>query len=292
MRTRASDPRAFGWALLLYGLFYLAFFAKTLASGLEIASSDGLRFGFSTFLSPTTMWTDAMYSGYPIIADLQALSWYPVFQLVRALGLSWSMFGIVGYVLASTNAFLLVRRLTGSTVAGMLSGVVFGCSGIMLAHIDHFNLIHVAAWLPLVVYGLLLIRHDQRRGGAAVGAGAFGLMWAAGHPQLVVYGAYLCAALVVGWLWIDRPQPAVVRRQALWFAVAGVLGLAVAAVVILPAAELGALSRRAERNWASMARRPCPRGNSSPSCPHWPLAVSARGPASRSTTSVRETPLR
>ena len=212
---RLSDIAAFGAALLLYLLFYLAFFRPSLTTGVEIAPGDALDFGLSTFLSPTTVWTDAMYSGYPIIADPQALSWYPVFQLMRALGFSWTLFEIVGYVIASTTAFLLVRRLTASSIAGVFGGVVFGFSGTMLAHINHFNQVNAAAWLPLVVYGLLLIRGDRYREGAAVGSLALGLMWTAGHPQLVVYSAYLCAALVVAWLWIDRPPFPLARRRLL-----------------------------------------------------------------------------
>ena len=244
-----GDAPAFGGALFLYSLFYLTFFAESLRGANEIAPGDALDFGLATFLSPTTAWTDAMYSGYPIIADPQALSWYPVFQLMRALGFSWTLFEVAGYVIASATAFLLIRRVTTSTIAGLFGGLVFGFSGIMLAHINHFNQVHAAAWLPLVVYGLLLIRGDRYLEGAAVGAFALGLMWSAGHPQLVVYGAYLCAALVAAWLWIDRPSSAVARRRALWWGVAAALGVALAAVVILPAAELGALSRRAEPDW-------------------------------------------
>jgi hypothetical protein len=119
----------------------------------------------------------------------------------------------------------------------------------MLAHINHFNQVHAAAWLPLVVYGLLLIRGDRYREGAAVGSLALGLMWTAGHPQLVVYSAYLCAALVVAWLWIDRPPFPLARRRLLYWGVVATLGVALAAVVIVPAEELGAVSRRAERSW-------------------------------------------
>jgi hypothetical protein len=244
-----GDPAAFGAALLGYSIFFLGFFAQSLRGANEIAPGDALDFGLSTFLAPTTVWTDAMYSGYPIIADPQSLSWYPIFHVMRALGCSWTLFEIAGYVLASTAAFLLVRRVAASTVAGVFGGIVYGFSGIMLAHINHFNQLHAAAWLPLVVYGLVLIRNDRYREGAAAGGLALGLMWTAGHPQLVVYGAYLCAALVATWLRIDRPPSAIGRRRVLWWGVVAALGVALAAVLILPAAELGALSRRAERDW-------------------------------------------
>ncbi len=247
--ARVGDAAAFGGALLVYSFFYLGFFVQSLWGANEIAPGDALDFGLATFLSRTVVWTDAMYSGYPIIADPQALSWYPVFQLMRALGFSWTLFEIAGYVIASTTAFLLIRRVTGSVIAGFFSGIVFGFSGIMLAHINHFNQVHAAAWLPLVVYGLLLIRTDHYRQGAAVGAFALALMWSAGHPQLMVYSAYLCATLVAAWLWIDRVPSAVARRRMLWWGVAAALGVALAAVIILPAAELAGLSRRAEPDW-------------------------------------------
>ena len=143
---------------------------------MEIAPGEPLVSVLSTLLSLTTVWTDAMYSDYPIIADPQALSWYPIFHLMRALGFSWTLFEIAGYVLASTTAFLLVRRITASTTAGIFGGIAYGFSGIMLAHLNHFNQLHSAAWLPLVVYGLLLIRNDRYREGAASGGLALGLM--------------------------------------------------------------------------------------------------------------------
>ena len=156
-----GDPAAFGVALVGYSLFFLGFFAQSLRGANEIAPGDVLDFGLSTFLSPTTVWTDAMYSGYPIIADPQSLSWYPIFHLMRALGFSRTLFVIAEYGLPSTTAFLLVRRITASTTAGIFGGIAYGFSGIMLAHLNHFNQVHAAAWLPLVVYGLLLIRSDR-----------------------------------------------------------------------------------------------------------------------------------
>ena len=80
-RWRGSPVFAF------FTIFYLAFFANSLASGNYIAPSDSLDFGLSAFLSDQTIWTDGMYSGYPIAADPQAMTWYPVFRLFRAAGL-------------------------------------------------------------------------------------------------------------------------------------------------------------------------------------------------------------
>jgi hypothetical protein len=245
----SRDGRAFAAALAGYAAFYGAFFLRSLLSGNYIAPSDSLDFGVAAFLSPPTLWTDAMYSGYPIAADPQSLTWYPVLSLFRLAGVDWNGFLLSAYVIASATAFLLVRRLSRSALAGIFSGLVYGFSGVMLAHIGHFNQIHAAAWAPLGIYGLQLTREGQHRPGAAVTAFAFAMMWLAGHPQVPVYTAYLAAALVAGSLYLDRPARDAALPRIAWSALGIVLGLGIAAVAILPMVELGGYSHRAESNW-------------------------------------------
>jgi hypothetical protein len=208
-----------------------------------------LDFGVAAYLSRPTLWTDAMFSGYPIAADPQSLTWYPLLHLFRLAGLDWNLFLISAYVLASATASLFVRRLTGSTLAGALSGFVYGFSGVMLAHIGHFNQIHAVAWAPLGLYGLQLTREDAYRSGTVVTAFAFAMMWLAGHPQGPVYASYLAMAFVGGSLVLDRPPLRTGAARAAWAACGIVIGLGIAAVTILPMVELGDYSRRAESNW-------------------------------------------
>jgi hypothetical protein len=82
-----------------------------------------------------------------------------------------------------------------------------------------------------------------------VTAVALALMLLAGHPQYAVYAIYLSAALTLGWLAIDRParRGALLRLAASGAAVA--LGVALAAITVLPMLELAEFSRRAEANW-------------------------------------------
>ena len=243
------DARRFVVALLLYGAFFGGFFYQSFLSGNYIAPSDSLDFGVAAYLSPPALWTQGMYSGYPIAADPQSLTWYPVLHLFRLAGLDWNVFLISAYVIASAACFLLVRRLTGSNVAGAFSGFAYGFSGVMLGHIGHFNQIHAAAWVPLALYGLQIVREGHYRAGACTAAAAFALMWLAGHPQVPVYTAYLSAALVAGGLFIDRPRRDVALARVGWSGAAIALGLALAAIAVLPMVELGEFSRRSESNW-------------------------------------------
>jgi hypothetical protein len=247
--TWRRDALAFASALIFYTLFYSLVFLQSLRASNYIAPSDTLDFGVATYLSEPALWTGGMYSGYPVAADPQTLTWYPLLQLFRVLEVPWNVFMISAYVLASACCFLLVRRLTGSTLAAVLGGFTYGFSGVMLVHMSHFNQIHAAAWLPLVVYGLHLIRSDRVRAGSAITATAYALMWLAGHPQVAVYTFYLCAALVCGWLLIDRPGRKVLMRRGVWSAAGLASGITIAAVLVLPMLELGDLSRRATSRW-------------------------------------------
>jgi hypothetical protein len=246
-------------ALLLgataFSLFFGLFFSRSLLRGNYIAPSDSLDFGLAAFLSGQHLWTDGMFSGYPVAADPQALLWYPVFQIVRVAGLGWNLFMILPYIIAGTAMFLLIRRMTGSALAGLFGGLVFAYSGTLLAHISHFNQIHAAAWMALVVYGLLLVR-EGRQEGVLVASAAFALMILAGHPQVVVYTAYVAGAVVLVWAWTDRRTP---RWSALrWSAAALSLGIGLAAIMLLPASELADLSRRADARWDVFISKPLP----------------------------------
>jgi hypothetical protein len=243
------DVRAFAAALSAYAALYGAFFWKSLASGDYIAPSDSLDFGVSAYLSPLALWTEGMYSGYPIAADPQSLTWYPVLRLLRLAGADWNIFLISAFAIASATCFLFVRRLTGSNLAGILGGVTYGFGGVMFAHIGHFNQIHTAAWVPLALYGLQVTREGYYREGTAAAAVGFALLWLAGHPQVPVYTTYLAAALVIGQIFIDRPPKDAAVARVGWSVAAMVLGLGLAAVTVIPMVELGQLSGRSESNW-------------------------------------------
>jgi len=245
-------------AFVGYSVFYGTFFLQSFLSGNYIAPSDSLDFGVADYLSPPTYWTDGMYSGYPIAADPQSLTWYPVMQVFRAIGADWNLFLIAAYVIASATCFLLVRRLTGSSLAGAFSGFVCGFSALMLGYIANFNQIHAFAWVPLVLYGLQLIREGLYRQGAAVTAASTALMWLAGHPQVPVYAMYVAAAVIGGSLVVDGVDKATTWRRLRWSAFALALGFTLAAIEIVPMLELSRFSGRADSSFELYASSALP----------------------------------
>ena len=123
------DGRACLVAFAGYADFFTAFFWQSLTTGELIAPSDALDFGVAGYQAAPSLWTQGLYSGYPIAADPQSLIFYPLLELFRVLGIGWNLFMVAPFIVAATGTFLLVRRVTGSTVAGVFGGLVFGFSG-------------------------------------------------------------------------------------------------------------------------------------------------------------------
>src|SRR5437773_3766345 len=138
-------------------------------------------------------------------------------------------------VSSSTFTFLLVELLTGSIAAGLLGAVVFAFSGFLTSYpSQQLPVLESTLWLPLELYCLERAALDSRRW--LVGAGTcVALAVLAGHPQTVLYLAYLGAAyFLFRFPW---------RKwwQAVWV-VLPALGLA--AIQLLPTLQLFRLNQR------------------------------------------------
>src|SRR6476646_10458975 len=109
-------------ALLCYALFFAIFFLQSFTSGNLLAPSDSFDFGVADYLARPMVWTDGMFSGYPIAAEPQSLTWYPLLQAGRILHVDWYSFLISAYFITGASAFLLVGGVTTSNVAGAFGG--------------------------------------------------------------------------------------------------------------------------------------------------------------------------
>ena len=168
-------------------------------------------------------WDPDMYSGYPFQADVQTAVLYPV-----ALANEWLHRGAftlqdlegeaaLHFLLAGVFTLLFVQLITGSIAAGLLGAVAFTFSGFLTSYPDQqLPVLESTVWLPLALYcverGARAIRaamvarsngapHSSRSAAGsawlACAGGCVGLAFLAGHPQTVLYIAYLCGAYVL-----------------------------------------------------------------------------------------------
>lgn len=233
--------------LLFYSALYVAFFSPVLFSDRLLAPGDGGIYYLPTFYSARTFWEPTIQAGFPAAADQQTMTWYPPALFFSLLLNSWNAFIVSAYVLASCFAYGYVYSLTRSNLSGIVAGIVYGMSGFMMAHLGHATMIHCALWTPLIIWSFEELRRRLDPGWIAIATGAISCSTLAGHPQILAYTLLLSAAyvLVFGW-----GAPAGRWRYYGLCLLLTILGTNLAAIQLIPAAELAGLSLRAQLSFA------------------------------------------
>ncbi|MGI8895435.1 MAG: hypothetical protein ACR2HE_07275 [Casimicrobiaceae bacterium] len=222
-------------------VFYAVYFSPALWQGRLLAPGDGLVSYVPALLREWSLWVDDAYIGFPAFADIQFLTFSPL----RFFGDHYNVAVLSAYVLASSFAYAYARCITGLRIAGALAGVIYGSSGFMVAHLGHLTIIHTAAWLPAILWGLERLSRYDKPADMVLLSIAIAFAFLGGHPQIFVYTGLVAAAYVVFLatsLWsVCRPRAKLFVRKAF---IAAVLGVAIVAIQLVPLAELAAYSPR------------------------------------------------
>lgn len=207
------------------------------------------------------LWNPYSNLGMPLAATGTASTFYPgklLFHLPLDYDTAFRLYLVGHLLLAAGSAYRLARCCSASVTAAGVAAISYAFCGNVL--FQHANIVFLmsAAWLPLAVEAALrMFRGRSLRWAAALGA-VMALMILGGDPQAAYHAGLLAAA---GALFIaggvqrvsSGPQPGGVRR-ARWSGRWGSLGLLsvaagvafmLAAVQILPSAEMTARSDRA-----------------------------------------------
>jgi hypothetical protein len=213
------------------------------------------------------LWTPLSLTGYPFYAEGQAGLFYPPtmalhrgviaatkrghlphgdsgFRLVFQLEL------FLHHLALSLLLYLFARQLELSVAASMLASLAISYGGFVTGHLIHQNLIRSLPYLPLL-WMFSLRGHATKDAGSARDLAfhgvALGLLFVAGHHQTAVMTGIAWVAFVA---WLESTHPygphGLLRRTLARVAPATLLGLALAAVQLLPTLELFTQSIRAQ----------------------------------------------
>lgn len=204
----------------------------------------------------------AASGGQPLLANPNATLLYPTFLLERVLSpeAAFNLHYLLHVLWAFFGARALARRLGLGEGAGLVAGVAYGFSGMMLSYGSAFmNSSAAAAWLPWCGAAFLDLgqaRDGRGRWRAAAAAGlALGLQLLAGEPAITLVtlalGAALLGASALG-------APAGERGGRLAGSVvgslaAGAIGLALAAPLLLPLEAVFPLTYRGQHLFSERA---------------------------------------
>jgi Bacterial membrane protein YfhO len=249
--NQAGDVKEFPFlrhCLAIFGffiVFYTLWFLPSLLGGELLGPGDGYLQSLPAYYAPRTLWTTQLLGGFPVAADVTPQTWYPLSILLSLLPHSWNAFVISSYVLASAFTYAYVYVITRSTLAGLVSGLTYGCSGFMMAHLGHISMIHTATWIPLTLLTCEQLLRSNRKIWLLLLAFAVACLFLAGHPQISVYGLGLVIAYAA---FFGALSPTRWKFYGL-FSIAILTGLGLAAIQLIPTAELAKMTPRAEMSF-------------------------------------------
>ncbi|MBX7235069.1 MAG: YfhO family protein [Caldilineales bacterium] len=253
----------------LLAVFTLAFFWR-LVSGDVFMPADGGDLG--SFLFPTysfiqqslrqgvwPLWNPHLFGGTPFVAEVQSGILYPPHLLrfwlgpgLRYADMQWLVLLHIWW--AGTTTYLLGRGLKLGRWGALFAATAFMFSDLFIVHFGNLNLIAVASWLPLALWGV--DRSLQQGGGgawrwAAVAGLALGVGSLAGHPQMTLF-SLMAAAMWVGlWLILSRNNGKPPwRRAVITLVITSGVTVGLMAPLLLPGFEFARLSERAEWRYA------------------------------------------
>ncbi len=186
------------------------------------------------------LWTDHTYFGFPFFADPQTAAWYPGTLLVVGLGPHWGyvLFLVFHSLLAAVGMLGLMRSHGVAWAAAWASGLLVALSGYFAHEAQHPGLFAILCWLPTWLWASHAVFRRPTAGRVAGAAAALAMMLFAGTLQvlfgaLILHGFYGLGLLLDsqrdrGWGHALRACGLVVLAQ--------VLGLCLAAVMLIPAA--------------------------------------------------------
>lgn len=265
-------------------LLTLLFFWKILLTNLILVGVDTFLYfyPYKAYASQALrqgrlpLWNPHLFMGAPLLANSQVGLFYPLnwpfIWLDAPKQVAWSI-GL-HICLAGGLMFAFARQSLGLTWAGaMVAAILFAFGGYLGAQVEHINQLNAAVWLPLLflLYDFGLQRRRGRRWfWFLLLALVVALTLLAGHAQTVfislfglgLYGLWRAVGessagesiKPAGYSRFRLMVSAPLRRLAAWMpdlfnhlwplAVVSLLAVALAAVQLLPTAELSGLSIR------------------------------------------------
>ncbi len=194
------------------------------------------------------LWSADVMGGYPLLAEGQLGALYPpniILHLLLPVPVALNGFILLHYIWAALGTYAFARRLRLIPAAAVLTALVYGLGGFLVAHLNHVNIVASASWLPwtfLFADRLLADASGSKRSGsAALLAVSVGMGFLAGHPQVALLSLVAVAAYSAYLLLTTRQR----SGSWGWLIAALVVGVALSAAQLLPTYELTGLSERA-----------------------------------------------
>ena len=196
-------------------------------------------------------WNPYLFSGQPFVANPQPALFYPptwlalLMPAIKALNL----IAVLHIWLAGVGMYAWLRSERASAAGALFGAVVFSFSGYFFVRVrgGHIGVVTTGDWMPFVLWAYWSAVKRRSWKLAIVGGLPVGLSILAGHTASFIYVALALVAYAAFCAWRCWREERSVRAAVfplVWAGVMLLVGLALAAVQLLPLAELALRSTR------------------------------------------------
>src|SRR5262245_1670483 len=222
-------------------LFYLRDVVQNHAPVRQVVT-DRLRAG------ELPLWDPLHGGGMPLLANPNHLVAHPITLLFLALpfDVAFTASIVLQFVLLAAGGYLLARTLPVGRPAATLAAAVLALSGPAASLASQQNVLSAFAWVPLALWGF--VRGSERWRAVPIAAAVIASAVILSTGEAASALALLAFAPLLALMTTpepDAPRPPEARRSALRIAALFAIAVLVAAVEIVPAAQLVGLSPRA-----------------------------------------------
>jgi hypothetical protein len=197
------------------------------------------------------LWNPYSFSGTPLLANVQSAAFYPInilFFLFHPL-VAWNIYILLQPILSFYFMYLFIRSLDLSKHSAFFSAFCFGFIGYLVIWFELGIVGHSALWLPLILWGITMRYKKEDFRYFLFSAVGIGCSLLGGHAQTAIY-VLLISFLY--YLFLSFKHGVTRLILELWFFL---IGVGIAAVQLIPSAELLMYSaRNAENSLAAFQR--------------------------------------
>jgi hypothetical protein len=192
------------------------------------------------------LWNSLAGNGAPLAANLQTAAFYPLnfLYLLLPTESAMSYTAALHVILAGLFMFAYARTMGLRPFAALIAAIAFQLSGFFISRLVYFSITAAFPWIVAWLWRAERAMQSSRVRDGAWLALAIGLGLLAGHAQTALQGLVLLAVYVLYRSLIARREGERRMRSVIVIGVGVLIGLGLAAVQLLPAAELTRQSQR------------------------------------------------